>query len=86
MLQDYSKFVELKRVPVIDVPITGTNMSECVEFLTRHIDELHGEYICVSNAHTSVMAHDDLPIGPAKLTPSCPFPTASLYLSSDVKQ
>ena len=59
MLQDYSKFVELKRVPVIDVPITGTNMSECVEFLTRHIDELHGEYICVSNAHTSVMAHDD---------------------------
>ena len=59
MLRDYSKFVELKRVPVIDVPITGTNMSECVEFLTRHIDELHGEYICVSNAHTSVMAHDD---------------------------
>lgn len=59
MLQDYSTFVELKRVPVIDVPITGTNMSECVEFLTRHIDELHGEYICVSNAHTSVMAHDD---------------------------
>lgn len=45
MLQDYSKFVELKRVPVIDVPITGTNMSECVEFLTRHIDELHGEYM-----------------------------------------
>ena len=59
MLRDYSKFVELKRVPVIDVPITGTNMSEYVEFLTRHIDELHGEYICVSNAHTSVMAHDD---------------------------
>lgn len=59
MLRDYSKFVELKRVPVIDVPITGTNMSECVEFLARHIDELHGEYICVSNAHTSVMAHDD---------------------------
>ena len=59
MLQEYSTFVELKRVPVIDVPITGTNMSECVEFLTRHIDELHGEYICVSNAHTSVMAHDD---------------------------
>lgn len=59
MIQNYSKFVELKRVPVIDVPITGTNMSECIEFLTRHIDDLHGEYICVSNAHTSVMAHDD---------------------------
>ena len=40
-------------------PITGTNMSECVDFITHNIDDLHGEYICVSNAHTSVMAHDD---------------------------
>lgn len=59
MLQSYLDYPELSRVPVIDVPITGTNMSECLEFLTRHVDELHGEYICVSNAHTSVMAHDD---------------------------
>lgn len=59
MLQDYSKYSELNRVPVIDVPITGTNMPDCIRFLSTHIDELHGEYICVSNAHTSVMAHDD---------------------------
>ena len=59
MLDCYSKYPELNRVPVIDVPITGTNMSSCIQFLTKHIDELHGEYVCVSNAHTSVMAHDD---------------------------
>ena len=59
MLEDYSKYSELNRVPVIDVPITGTNMSDCISFLAEHIDELHGEYICVSNAHTSVLAHDD---------------------------
>ncbi len=59
MLEDYSKYSELNRVPVIDVPITGTNMSDCINFLAEHIDELHGEYICVSNAHTSVLAHDD---------------------------
>lgn len=59
MLSSYSQYSELKRVPVIGVPITGTNMSECVNFLSHHIDDLHGEYICVSNAHTSVMAHDD---------------------------
>ncbi|RGS94474.1 WecB/TagA/CpsF family glycosyltransferase [Collinsella sp. AF20-14LB] len=59
MLQDYSKYSELNRVPVIDVPITGTNMSDCIDFLAEHINNLHGEYICVSNAHTSVMAHDD---------------------------
>lgn len=59
MLEDYSKYSELNRVPVIDVPITGTNMADCINFLAEHIDELHGEYICVSNAHTSVLAHDD---------------------------
>lgn len=59
MLDNYSKYSELNRVPVIDVPITGTNMPHCIHFLTEHIDELRGEYICVSNAHTSVMAHDD---------------------------
>lgn len=59
MLDCYSKYPELNRVPVIDVPITGTNMPQCIHFLTDHIDELHGEYVCVSNAHTSVMAHDD---------------------------
>lgn len=59
MLDCYSKYPELNRVPVINVPITGTNMSQCIHFLTDHIDELHGEYVCVSNAHTSVMAHDD---------------------------
>lgn len=59
MLDDYAKYSELNRVPVINVPITGTNMSDCIKFLVEHIDELRGEYICVSNAHTSVMAHDD---------------------------
>lgn len=59
MLDDYAKYSELNRVPVINVPITGTNMSDCIKFLVEHIDELRGEYVCVSNAHTSVMAHDD---------------------------
>ena len=79
MLEDYSKYSELNRVPVIDVPITGTNMADCINFLAEHIDELHGEYICVSNAHTSVLAHDDPPIGIARRNQSCPFPTASPY-------
>ena len=37
MLEDYSKYSELNRVPVIDVPITGTNMSDCINFLAEHI-------------------------------------------------
>ena len=49
----------LARTPVIDVPITATNMDDVLTFIEEHIQEVKGEYICVSNAHTTVMAHDD---------------------------
>lgn len=49
----------LRRVDVIDIPITATNMNDFLEMLTEHFDEFRGNYICVSNAHTCVMAHDD---------------------------
>lgn len=49
----------LKRVDVIGVPISAVNMAECVELLTGEIDALRGEYVCVSNVHTTVMAHDN---------------------------
>lgn len=49
----------LKRVSVIGVPITATNMTECLAYLKENIEQARGEYICVSNAHTCVMAHDD---------------------------
>ena len=50
---------KLRRVEVVDVPITATNMSDFVELLSKHYDEFRGKYICVSNVHTCVMAHDD---------------------------
>ena len=49
----------LRRVAVIDVPITATNMNDFLMLVTEHLDEVRGEYVCVSNAHTCVMAHDD---------------------------
>lgn len=49
----------LRRVDVIDIPITATNMNDFLEMLTEHFDEFRGNYICVSNAHTCVMAHED---------------------------
>lgn len=49
----------LRRVDVIGVPITATNMSDALAYIRENISELAGEYICVSNAHTCVMAHDD---------------------------
>ena len=49
----------LARTPIIDVPITATNMGDALAFISERLTEIKGEYICVSNAHTTVMAHDD---------------------------
>lgn len=49
----------LRRVDVIGVPITATNMGDFLSFVKENLDEIKGEYVCVSNAHTCVTAHDD---------------------------
>ena len=48
-----------RRVDVIGVPISAVNMGECLDLLADEFDAFRGGYVCVSNAHTTVMAHDD---------------------------
>ena len=59
MANSLSEDPRLKRVDVIGVPITATNMEEFLEVVGPRLDDLRGEYVCVSNAHACVMAHDD---------------------------
>lgn len=55
------KIVNLpSRVKIIGVPISAVNMDECIHFLMKNWNQLKGNYICVSNVHTTVMAHDNL--------------------------
>ena len=49
----------LARTDVIGVPITATNIADFMGLLGEGLDGLRGGYVCVSNAHTCVMAHDD---------------------------
>lgn len=49
----------LKRVNIIGVPISAVNMDSCVDNIFSDFETARGKYICVSNAHTTVMAHDD---------------------------
>lgn len=49
----------LGRVNVIGVPITATNMADFLSLVEERLEDLKGSYVCVSNAHTCVMAHDD---------------------------
>ena len=47
------------RVNIIGVPISAVNMKSCIEKIFEDFDAARGKYICVSNVHTTVMAHDD---------------------------
>lgn len=44
---------------ILGVNIAVTNMDEILGLLCNNLQDLKGEYICVSNVHTTVMAHDD---------------------------
>ena len=59
MVRELLSDKRLNRVDVIGVPITSTNMKETLSFLEDNLHGIKGEYICVSNAHTCVMAHED---------------------------
>lgn len=48
-----------KRALIIGVPISAVDMESCVDAIFRDFDKNKGKYICVSNVHTTVMAHDD---------------------------
>ncbi len=50
---------QLKRADIIGVPISAVNMDSCVDIIFNDFESHKGKYICVSNVHTTVMAHDD---------------------------
>lgn len=42
---------------ILKTNINVLNMEQTVEYLNNHLEELRGEYVCVSNVHTTVMAY-----------------------------
>lgn len=44
---------------ILGVQVAVTDMNKILSFLAGHLDELKGDYICVSNVHTTVMAYED---------------------------
>lgn len=49
----------LRYCKILDTNINVTNMQETVEYLTGHLEELRGDYVCVANVHTTVMSYRD---------------------------
>lgn len=59
MTEYVKKIMPEPRVEVIGVPISAVNMESCVRYIFTHWPQAKGNYICVSNVHTTVVAHDD---------------------------
>ena len=55
--EDQMKYKETYKI--LNVQTAVTNMEKTLCFLESNMEELRGEYICVSNVHTTVMAYED---------------------------
>lgn len=49
----------IKYINILNTGIAVTNMDEVVTTIINQIDRLRGQYICVSNVHTTVMSYED---------------------------
>ena len=50
---------KLKTCNILGVNINVTNMQETVKVITENLENIKGNYICVSNVHTTVMSYED---------------------------
>ena len=50
---------ELQYCKILGTNINVTNMEDTVSYITENLEALKGDYICVSNVHTTVMAYRD---------------------------
>lgn len=60
--KEYQRKVDKSLIPVCNimgVNIAAINMKWLVEYLQRNLMDIKGDYICVSNVHTTVTSYDD---------------------------
>ena len=50
---------ELEYCKILGTNINVTDMERTISYITENLEELKGDYICVSNVHTTVMAYRD---------------------------
>lgn len=50
---------KLKTCNILGVNINVTNMVHTVRVITENLEDIKGDYICISNVHTTVMSHED---------------------------
>lgn len=58
-MQKINNKYNLKTCNILGVNINVTNMSEVVVNITKNLEDIRGNYICVSNVHTTVTSYED---------------------------
>ena len=56
---DAKRDSQLSYCKILKTNINVTDMEHTIAYITRNLDALKGDYICVSNVHTTVMAFRD---------------------------
>lgn len=62
MVKAFSGQVNKAEIPVcniLGVDVAAINMDWLLEFTSKNIHQLSGDYMCVSNVHTTVMSYED---------------------------
>lgn len=62
MNETFVSKVDKKNIPtcnIMGVNLAAINMPWLIDFTKKYIKELSGDYLCVSNVHTTVMSYDD---------------------------
>ena len=60
---EYKRKVDKRPIPtcnIMGVNIAAINMEWLVDYLEKNISEIKGDYICVSNVHTTVTSFEDV--------------------------
>lgn len=58
----YNRIVDKSKIPVcniLGVNIAAIDMEWTLNYFKKHIKELSGDYVCVSNVHTTVTSYED---------------------------
>ena len=60
--KSYERTVDKSAIPICNimgVDIAAIDMKRLVDYLNRNVKNISGDYICVSNVHTTVTAYED---------------------------
>ena len=44
---------------ILGIPVAVTRMEEAVSYILEHLEELRGQYICLTNVHATMTAYQD---------------------------